>query len=206
MDSILKNMPAFKPVARDFEEIYTPELEAEDLAQAEASVKPYFEEQIRRELEDLNAFVEVENVNYERSLRRARFSLAARGGGIGTERVQIENEITSDHQRAINEKLRAAERDVGTKKLTEAGYASQGTNLKGDVIDKMEQAIFNEQQQNKRHRAERYYADVNRYYATESDQMMKGSKKRRKNSISTAWKNPALSYNPNYVNPLQTPV
>jgi hypothetical protein len=173
--SILKSTPAQQKVLPDFETTYSPELMAEDYAQSEALYKPYFEQQIANELEDLNAWSESESTNYDRNLRRARFSLAAQGGAIGSERTTAEGEITTDHEKSVADTVRGTERQVGTAKVTGAGFQSGGQNQEGELVGKMTAAIQEGQLWYKNQRAQRYYGNANTYYTQPSTQSLYGT-------------------------------
>lgn len=175
IDSILKNTPGQQEVLPDFETTYSPELQAEDMAQSEALYKPYFEKQIADELEDLNAWSESENVSYDRSLRRARFSLAAGGGAIGSERTTQEGDITSDHEKTVQNTVRGAERQIGTAAIKNAGYQSAGNEQEGALVGKMKEAIQGGQLWYKNQRAQRYYGNANTYYSQPSAYSLDGS-------------------------------
>lgn len=172
--SVLKNTPAQQPVLEEFEKTYTPALEAEDYAQAEALYTPYFEQQIKNELEDLNAFTQTESVNYDRSLRSARASLAASGGAIGTERESKEGEITQDHEANVRNTVRGVERTVGTEKLQGAGYQSAGQTQEGSIVGKLKTAVQEGQLWYKNQRAQRYMGNSNVYYQQPSNYNMLG--------------------------------
>lgn len=172
--SILKNTSAQQPVLKEFEKTYTPELQAADYAQAEALYTPYFEQQIANELEDLNAFTQTESVNYDRNLRSARASLAARGGAIGTERENKEGELTEDYNTTVKNTVRGVERNVGTAKLTGAGYQSAGQNQEGSIVGKLKTAVQEGQLWYKNQRAQRYMGNSNVYYQQPSNYNMLG--------------------------------
>jgi hypothetical protein len=179
IDSILKATPAQQEVLPDFETTYTPDLEAEDLTQSEALYTPYFEQQIANELEDLNAWSEAENVSYDRSLRRARISLAAQGGAIGEgatgERQTQEGEMAQDRETTRNETIRGVERNIGTEKLTGAGYQSAGQTQEGSIVGKMKTSIQEGQLWYKNQRAQRYYGDAKTYYSQPSQYSLEGN-------------------------------
>ena len=174
IDSILKNTPAQQEVLPDFESTYSSELQAEDMTQSEALYKPYFEKQIADELEDLNAWSEAENVSYDRSLRRARFSLAAGGGAIGSERTTQEGDITTDHERNVENTVRGVERNVGSAAIKNGGYQSAGTEQEGALVGKMKEAIQGGQLWYKNQRAQRYYGNANNYYSQPSAYSLDG--------------------------------
>lgn len=174
--AITKNTPAQQKVLPDFETTYNDKLEAEDYSQSEALYTPYFEQQIANELEDLNAWSEAENVSYDRSLRRARISLAAQGGAIGSERTTEEGEITTDHETNVQNTVRGVERSVGTDKIKNAGYQSSGQKQEGSLIGQMKEAIQGGQLWYKNQRAQRYYGNANTYYSQPSAYSLEGSK------------------------------
>ena len=176
IDAILKSTPAQKKILPPFEEKYNNALKAEDYTQAEALYTPYFKKQIANQLEDLNAWSEAEDTNYERSLRRARFSLAAQGGAIGTERQKAENDITKGHQQRTNNAVRGTERAVGTKNIKNAGYQSAGQNQQGSITEKMKEAIQSGQLWYKNQRAQRYYGEAKTYYSQPSAYALSGDK------------------------------
>lgn len=174
IDSILKNTPAQQEVLPDFETTYSPELQAEDMTQSEALYKPYFEKQIADELEDLNAWSEAENVSYDRSLRRARFSLAAGGGAIGSERTTQEGEMEADKNTRLENTVRGVERNIGTAAIKNGGYQSAGTEQEGALVGKMKEAIQGGQLWYKNQRAQRYYGNANNYYSQPSAYSLDG--------------------------------
>jgi len=173
--SILESTPAQQEVLPDFETTYSSDLEAEDYTQAEALYKPYFERQIANELEDLNAWSEAESISYERSLRRARFSLAASGGAIGSERTTQESEMAQDEQMKTESQIRGVERNVGTEAIKNAGYQSGGQTQEGSIVGKMKTAIQEGQLWYKNQRAQRYYGNANTYYSQPSAYSLEGS-------------------------------
>lgn len=166
IDAILSNTPAQQEVLPDFEETYSDDLEQEDLAQSEALYTPHFEQLIANELEDLNAWSEIEGVNYDRSLRRARVSLASGGGAIGSEREQEEEEISSDYETNKKNRVRATERTVGTEKIKEGGYQSSGQTQEGSLVGRLKEAVQEGQLWYKNQRAQRYYGNANTYYSS----------------------------------------
>lgn len=176
IDAIMKNTPGQQEVLPDFETTYNDKLEAEDYAQAEALYTPYFEQQIANELEDLNAWSEAENVSYDRSLRRARISLASQGGAIGSERTNQEGEITQDHNMSVENTVRGVERQVGTDKIKNAGYQSAGQKQEGELVGQMKSSIQEGQLWYKNQRAQRYYGNANTYYSQPSAYNLEGGK------------------------------
>jgi hypothetical protein len=174
--AILKATPKEKDPLPSFDEKYTEDLEAEDFAQAEALYTPYFEQQIANELEDLNAYTEVESVNYERSLRSARISMASGGGAIGSEREREESEITQDYDARRKSRVRQTERTVGTEKLTNAGFESAGQQQEGSLVGNLKEAIQEGQLWYKNQRAQRYYGNAETYYSQPSSYSLAGNK------------------------------
>jgi len=174
--SILKSTPAQNKVLPDFETTYSPNLEAEDYKQSEELYTPYFEKQIANDLEDLNAWSETENVSYNRSLRRARFSLASQGGAIGSERTKQEGDITQNHEQRTQNTIRGTERAVGTTNIQNAGYQSAGQNQEGSLVGKMKESIQSGQLWYKNQRAQRYYGNAKTYYSQPSAYSLSGDK------------------------------
>lgn len=176
INSILKATPAQQATLPDFDTtVYTPELQAEDMAQSEALYKPFFQNEIENELQDLNAWSQTETTNYERSLRRARISLGQGGGAIGGERQRIEGEMSTDRNAERTNTLRATERMIGTEALTGAGFGSTG-NQEGEIVGKMKAAVQEGQLWYKNQRAARYYGDANRYYTQPTNVNLLGGK------------------------------
>ena len=168
VDEVLKNTPAQQEVLPDFETTYGADLQAEDMAQSEALYKPYFEKEIANELEDLNAWSESENISYDRSLRRARFSLAASGAAIGSERTTQEGDITTDHETNVQNTVRGVERQIGTDAIKNGGFQSAGANQEGALVGKMKTAVQEGQLWYKNQRAQRYYGNQQTYYSQPS--------------------------------------
>jgi hypothetical protein len=155
-------------------------LEKEDYAQSEALYKPYFEQEISNELEDLNAWNESENISYDRSLRRARISLASQGGAIGEgetgERQTEERDMNADREAQRQGVLTGVERRIGTDRLTGAGFTSTGQNQEGSIVGTMKEAIQEGQLWYKNQRANRYYGNSNTYYQQPSAYSLAGNK------------------------------
>jgi len=176
---ILKSTPAQQKVLPDFETTYSGALESEDYAQSEALYKPYFEQKIANELEDLNAWSEAESISYDRSLRRARFSLAVAGGAQGEgatgERAVTEGEMATDESAKVAGVVRGSERAIGTQNITNAGYKSAGQNQEGDIVGKMKESIQSGQLWFKNQRAQRYYGNANTYYSQPSPYSLAGT-------------------------------
>ncbi len=173
--SVMDNTPAQQPVLADFESTYTPAVQAEDMAQSEALYTPYFKQQIANQLEDLNAFSQTESVNYDRSLRSARASLAATGGAIGSERDTKEGNITQDYNTTMDNQVRGVERNVGTDAIKNAGYQSNGQTQEGDIVGKMKSAIQEGQLWYKNQRANEYMGDSKTYYSQPSAYSLSGN-------------------------------
>lgn len=176
--AVLKATPAQQPVTEniaDFEKYYAG-LEEQDFATAEALYTPYFEKEIAMELEDLNAWSEAENVSYDRSLRRARFALAAQGGAIGTERDETEGEITQDHNARVQNQVRTTERSVGTANVQKAGFQSAGMEQKGTMVDKMQAAIQEGQLYFKNLAAQKYFGNQKTYFSSPTNYSLSGEK------------------------------
>jgi hypothetical protein len=176
---IVKNImgatPAQQKVIKPFEDTYTPELEAEDYAQSEALYKPFYEKQIANELEDLNAWSEADSVSYDRSLRRARFSLAASGAAIGGDRTTVEGEMDTDHKAEVANQVRGVERLVGTDRIVNGGYQSAGQNQEGSIVGGMKAQIQEGQLWYKNQRAQRYNGNSQTYYSQPSPYALDGS-------------------------------
>lgn len=171
---ILKATPSQQKVLPAFEGTYTPELQAEDMAQSTALYTPFFQNQIATELEDLNSWSQSENTDYNRNLRRARISFSNAGAAIGTERTTGEGEIATDHTKKVNDTLTGVERAIGTEALTGAGYASQGQE-EGSIVGKMKESIQGGQLWYKNQRAQRYYGDSKTYYSQPTGTSLAGT-------------------------------
>lgn len=156
---------------------YTPELEAEDQTQAEALFNPFYEEQIANLLEDLDNVEQMESVNYQRTLRRARFSMASQGGAIGTEREQNDQEITDNYTYQKDNRVREAERTVGTDRLSGAGFSSVTNNpQEGSLIRDWKANIADQTLRNKEQRQQRWAFDAEQYYKIPSNVSVTGKK------------------------------
>lgn len=164
--SVLSSAPKEKKPVKDFEKVYGKKLQEEDLAQSKALFEPYYNDKISTILEDLNTTLQMDSISYERSLRRARASMALSGGAIGSERTTTEGEMQSDFNSNKTEKIKGVERTIGTEKLTAAGYASAGTTREGTLVSEMKKNIADQQLWYKNQRAQRYYADAGAYYAS----------------------------------------
>lgn len=163
---VLSSAPKEKKPVKDFEKVYGKKLQKEDLLQAKALFEPYYNDKISTILEDLNTTLQMDSISYDRSLRRARASMALSGGAIGTERTNTEGEMQTDFNANRTEKVKGAERAVGTEKLTAAGYTSSGTTREGTIVGEMKKNIADQQLWYKNQRAQRYYADAGAYYAS----------------------------------------
>lgn len=176
VQQVLGATPAQQPTIDNFEKTYTADLQAEDMAQSEALYKPYFEQQIANELEDLNAWSEAESVSYDRSLRRARFSLAASGGAIGSERTTAEGDMATDEKAKVDNTVRGYERSIGTDAIVNGGFQSAGQTQEGDIVGKMKTAVQEGQLWYKNQRAQRYMGNSDNYYQQPSAYALDGSK------------------------------
>lgn len=174
---ILGSTPGFQAPAEDFETKYTPELQAEDEAQSRALFEPYYNDQVSALLEDLSSTEAMESVSYDRTLRRARASLAQGGGAIGTEREGADKEITDRQGNERTGRLKSAERTIGTERLTGAGFQSvTGSPQEGSLIGEMKGNIAEQSLWYKNQRAQRYYGDAKTYYGNGTGRSLTGSK------------------------------
>jgi hypothetical protein len=175
LDEVLKNTPAQQDVQPTFEEFYAahPELQQEDVAQAEAQVKPYIEHQIQSELEDLNLWTQSASADYTRSLRRARATMASQGGAIGSERTTTEGEMASDYNLSNTERQKQTAKQVGTERMNQAGYNNYTTVQEGALPASQKTMIADWTQWYKEQRANRYWSDLNNYYKQPSNNMLK---------------------------------
>lgn len=164
--SVLSSAPKEKKPLKDFEKVYNSKLQKEDLEQSKALFEPYYNDKISTILEDLNTTLQMDSISYDRSLRRARASMALSGGAIGSERTTAEGEMQADFNANKTEKVKTAERSVGTERLTAAGYVSAGTPREGTIVGEMKKNIADQQLWYKNQRAQRYYADAGAYYAS----------------------------------------
>jgi hypothetical protein len=174
LDAVLSNTPAQQTVQPTFEEYYNqhPELGAEDLAQAENQVKPYIEQQIANELEDLQLWTQSATTDYTRSLRRARFTMANQGGGIGSERTGVEGEMNTDFQSALTQQQKGVARTIGTDRLTQAGYSNYTNKQEGTLQASQKSQIADWQQWYKSQRSNRYWGDMGNYYKQPTNTML----------------------------------
>lgn len=174
---ILGVTPGFQKPVEDFETKYTPELQAEDEAQSRALFEPYYNDKINSLLEDLSSTEQLESVSYDRTLRRARASLARAGGAIGTEREEADKEITDRQTSERNTRLKTAERTIGTDRLTGAGFQGvTGTPQEGSLLSEMKGNIEDQKLWYKNQRANRYYGDAKKYYETSPGVSLTGAK------------------------------
>lgn len=164
--SVLGSAKKEKKPPKDFEKVYNSKLQEEDLNQSKALFEPFYNDKISTVLEDLNTTLQMDSVSYERTLRRARSSMALSGGAIGSERTSAEGEMAADNTAGRTAKVKTAERAVGTERLTAAGYASAGTTREGEIVGEMKKNIADQQLWHKNQRAQRYYADAGVYYAS----------------------------------------
>lgn len=171
--AILDVTPAEKDPYTPFD--YTPALEAEDQAQAEALFNPFYEEQVANLLEDLDNVEQMESVNYQRTLRRARFSMASGGGAIGTERETNDQEITDNYTYNKNNRAKEAERTVGTERLTGAGFSSvTNSPQEGSLIRDWKANIADQKLRSKEQRQQRWAFDADQYYKIPSTKSVTG--------------------------------
>lgn len=162
---VLGATPGFNKPVQDFEQIYTPELQNEDIAQSKALFEPFYNNQISSLLEDLSSTEQMESMSYDRTLRRVRFSMAAGGGAIGSEREMADKEITDRQQYEKTGRMKSAERTVGTERLQGAGFKSvTGSPVEGSLIGEMKANIADQTLWNKNQRMNRYYGDAQNYY------------------------------------------
>jgi len=173
VDAVLGVTQKEKDPLPTFEEIYTQELQDEDRTQAEELFKPYYEMEIAKQLEDLNAWSEMESIDYERTLRRGRASLAEQGGAIGGERETFQKEAKGEHERSTQNQVRTTEREIGTEKIKEAGYQSGGLFQEGAMVGKMKSDIEGQALWNRNQRSQAYYANAANYYSTPSNETYK---------------------------------
>lgn len=175
LDSVLANTPAQQPVQQTFEEFYTahPELQAEDLAQAENQIKPAVEQKIQSELEDLNLWTQSNTADYTRSLRRARATMAVQGGAIGSERTTTEGEMQSDFDLANKVQQKGTAQQVGTERMNQAGYNAYNTPTEGALPASQKTQIADWTQWYKEQRSNRYWSDVNTLYKQPTNTMLK---------------------------------
>ncbi len=170
ISEILGATPAFQDVVKPFEEIYGEELQKEDQVQAEALMKPYFAQQISDTMEDLNAWKEMESVNYRRTLKQGRNKMAQLGAAIGSERTKWQGEVRSEKERRERDQVRVTERQVGTEEMRKAGFNPFYQNRVGKITDAMNTAIEEQKLWYRNQRAQRYYADARNKYRQEGGQ------------------------------------
>ena len=170
IDSVMGATPKNRKLVDTFDEYYTknPVLAQEDQKQSEAMMVPYYENLISNSLEDLNNYVANANVSYQRTLRRARNTLAKGGGAIGTEREGVEKDITQDKDQQVGEVVKETERKIGTEKTKQAGYNPVGIFQEGSLVADMKSSIAEQNLWYRNQRAETYNANVARYYDSDS--------------------------------------
>lgn len=174
---ILGATPSFQAPVQDFEQAYTPELQAEDTAQSKALFEPQFNERVGNLLEDLKTTESIESVSYERTLRRARFSMAAQGGAIGTERAMNDQDILDRQKSEQDARLKASERTIGTQRMQESGYRSvTNSPQEGSLVRELKANTAEQELWYKDQRAKRYYNDASKYYQTPTGTSLTGSK------------------------------
>jgi len=175
LDSVLANTPGQQPMQQTFEEFYAthPELQAEDIAQAENLEKPFIERQISSELEDLQLWTQSATADYTRSLRRARATMAAQGGGIGSERTGTEGEMAADKKLSETTTQKGFAKSIGTDRLTQAGYNAYNTPTEGSLPASQKANIAKSTQWYKTQRSNRYWADTNVFLKQPSGVMLK---------------------------------
>lgn len=169
VQKVLKSTSSFRPPTPSFEETYTPALQAEDLAQSKALFEPYFQQQISDVMEDLNAWSTNENIDYRRTLRRARATYASRGTGIGTKREGAEKEMTGDYERRKQQMTKQTERNVGSEAIQGAGMTPFYNGRQGEIMSKMTDAIEEDRQKNEATRRARYEDMTTKYYKQEGN-------------------------------------
>lgn len=146
-------------LSENFDEFYDEDMENEDIDTAKKLWEGHFEQQITMQLEDLNDFAANSNVNYNRSLRTARSSLAKMGGAIGSERTTEEGEIKQDKDRVMASKINQVKGQVGTEEIQKAGYKTTGVFQEGALNEELEYAIENEKLDLQDERSTRFYAE-----------------------------------------------
>lgn len=167
VQTALQSTPTFKETIPTFEETYTEALQNEDAAQSKALFEPYYQGQISNVMEDLNAWVDSENVSYERTLRRGRASYASANTAIGSKRQNYEAEVTKDKETEQKNKLRETERNVGSQAVQNAGFTPYYSNKEGEIQGKMKTAVEEQNLWYKTQRQNRYNSDMSKYYQQE---------------------------------------
>jgi hypothetical protein len=140
---------------------YSSKDEKKDRKKAEEDVKPFYTQQISDTMEDLNAWIETESINYNRTLRQGRARMAQMGAAIGTQRDSAEAEVTQDSQRRKQANLQRTERQVGSGQMTQAGFGSQyGGNRVGSITDEMNASIEEQALWYKGQKTQKYYGNM----------------------------------------------
>lgn len=174
LESILGSTDSFRDPAKPFEAVYDDTMKAEDMAQSEALFKPYYAQQISDTMEDLNSWMEMESVNYKRTLRQGRAKMAQMGGAIGQgetgERQQWQGKVGDENERRKAERVRSTEKAVGSEEITKGGFKSGYDNRVGTITDEMNTAIQGQQLWYRNQRADRYHSDVSNMYRQSSGQ------------------------------------
>lgn len=163
LSKIVKSVLGVTPkdgVLPSFEDIYSSKLQEEDKKLAQSDMIPYYENQISLAMEDLNDYIANQNVSYQRTLRRARYTLAKGGGGIGTERDGVEKEVTQDNETAKNAAIKQTTRKVGTDKIQSTGYKPFGLFQEGALVGDMKTGIAEQELFYREQRLNRYNSDV----------------------------------------------
>jgi len=167
---IVKAAPKQKDPVADFNEGYSATgkqsaLYNADMAQAEATFKPFYTDKIESLMEDLKSTEQMSAMSYSRSLRRARFAEASLGGAIGTGMDEKTKSITDQQQYEQNDRLKTAERAVGTQKLQESGFKPVlGHPSEGSIFGEMKSNIASEQLKLKDISQARYLNDASKFY------------------------------------------
>ena len=162
--------PVNKDPVADFNEGYSATgkqsaLYNADMAQAEATFKPFYTDKIESLMEDLKSTEQMSAMSYSRSLRRARFAEASLGGAIGTGMDEKTKSITDQQQYEQNDRLKTAERAVGTQKLQESGFKPVlGHPSEGSIYGEMKSNIASEQLKLKDISQARYLNDASKFY------------------------------------------
>jgi len=174
--SILGATPGFNNPDKTFDEFYGEKQQAEDRKQSEALFSPYFEKQISDSLEDLNAWSEMDSINYNRTLRQGRSKMAQLGAAIGKERRDFEGEVTKEHEMGKQAKVRQTERQVGSEAIKKAGYSSIYGDRLGELTDKRNSAIEEQVLWYRDQAMNQYNSTVNTAYKRPSNTNFLGAK------------------------------
>lgn len=175
VDSVLANTPGQQSVMPTFDEYYAshPELAQEDLAQAQNQVNPSIAKDVANELEDLTLYTQSSTADYNRSLRRARATMAVQGGAIGSERTTVEGEMAADKQAADKTAQKGTALKVGTGAMNAAGFNDYTTPQEGSLPASQKAQVADWQQWYKTNRANTYWSGANTYYKQPSGNMLK---------------------------------